>query len=157
MESKRLWELEPGKIFRKVEGGGRYVVSRKRKEHGGGYSHGQYFGRKLVRCYNLDSPSENNWYNEAMLVVVLEVPPKEPEVEMETQPPTRFWMCYVTGGNVPNHKHYRYSLAQAEAERLAKLTGRRVYVLVADQTITYKAPVTTGYTRYEVTKEGPGA
>jgi len=44
----------------------------------------------------------------------------------------RFWMCYVTGANVPNVVHDTAEKADAEAERLARQSpDHRVYVLEA--------------------------
>lgn len=41
----------------------------------------------------------------------------------------RFWECYVEGTNGGRHyKHYSLALAQLEAERLARLTGDKVYL-----------------------------
>ncbi len=41
----------------------------------------------------------------------------------------RFWLCYVEGTDGGIHyKHFSLELAQQEVERLAKLTGRTVYI-----------------------------
>ncbi len=42
----------------------------------------------------------------------------------------RFWMCYVDNTNGGSHyRHYSMEEAEEEAERLAKLTGEKVYLL----------------------------
>jgi len=43
----------------------------------------------------------------------------------------KFWMCYVDGGGVPTHKHWEEDKARAEAERLARETGKDVFLLEA--------------------------
>lgn len=45
--------------------------------------------------------------------------------------PTTFYMVYVEGQNSPTVRHNTRRAANAEAERLAKHTHRRVYVLKA--------------------------
>ena len=49
----------------------------------------------------------------------------EPKPRME-----RFWICYVEGSDGGEHyKHFDLCLAEKEAERLAKLRGKTVYLL----------------------------
>ena len=43
-----------------------------------------------------------------------------------------FWMIYVEGGSNPTFKHSTYESALAEAKRLAELTNKPAYILVAD-------------------------
>ena len=40
-----------------------------------------------------------------------------------------FFMVFVEGGNPPNYRHETLMLAEAEAKRLTKLTGKPAYVL----------------------------
>ena len=42
-----------------------------------------------------------------------------------------FWMLYVEGKESPRHKHFTLPEAEVEAERLARLTGKRVFALEA--------------------------
>ena len=42
---------------------------------------------------------------------------------------TRFYMIYVEGQNGPTRKHPTYQDAKKEAERLARLTRRKTYIL----------------------------
>ena len=53
----------------------------------------------------------------------------------------RFWMCFVDGGESPNHKHYAHSIAVKEAERLAELTRRDVFVLEATNFVRFAPPI----------------
>ena len=43
----------------------------------------------------------------------------------------RFYMCFVEGGNSPTHQHTTPESAETEAERLARVTGRKVHVLAS--------------------------
>lgn len=47
------------------------------------------------------------------------------------RPPTMFFMCFVEGGQSPAYQHVDEDSARAEAERLARVTGRRVWLLEA--------------------------
>lgn len=47
-------------------------------------------------------------------------------------------MVSVLGGNAPAHKHLNYSEAKKEAIRLAKLTNRDTFVLLAQKKYRYK-------------------
>lgn len=40
-----------------------------------------------------------------------------------------FYMVFLQGGNSPTHQHLTPEVAEAEAKRLAKLTGRKAFVL----------------------------
>lgn len=46
-----------------------------------------------------------------------------------------FWMCMVDGqfqstsGRLPKYKHYQEREARVEAERLARITGKDIYLL----------------------------
>ena len=53
----------------------------------------------------------------------------------------RFWMCYVDGQGVPTHQHFTLQEAQTEAERLARKTGKNVFVLQAFKFVTVSSPV----------------
>lgn len=43
--------------------------------------------------------------------------------------PKEFYMIYVEGQNSPTRKHLTYPDAKEEAERLARLTHRKTYIL----------------------------
>lgn len=43
--------------------------------------------------------------------------------------PKEFYMIYVEGQNSPTRKHLTYQDAKEEAERLARLTHRKTYIL----------------------------
>lgn len=49
-----------------------------------------------------------------------------------------FYMIFVENGNPPSYKHNDIFSAKTEAERLARKTGKRVYVLknIADVVVT---------------------
>lgn len=42
-----------------------------------------------------------------------------------------FWMVFVQGAESPKFKHLRLDTAEAEANRLAYVTGKPVYILQA--------------------------
>lgn len=45
--------------------------------------------------------------------------------------PRRFWMCYVNDAEAPKKQHFTRDEAKIEAERLARETGKVVYLLGA--------------------------
>jgi len=59
----------------------------------------------------------------------------------ESQEQKRFWMCFVEGGNSPKHRHTDYRLAVQEAERLARVTCRRVHLLNNTASVVFVPPV----------------
>ena len=52
----------------------------------------------------------------------------------------KFWLCFVDEGEYPKHKHYNYTQACREAERLAKLTGKDVFLLEAKHFVRFTLP-----------------
>lgn len=42
-----------------------------------------------------------------------------------------FFMLYVEGGSAPTFRHYTIGSAQDEAERLARVTNKKVHVMAA--------------------------
>ena len=60
---------------------------------------------------------------------------------MQKQTRSRFWMVMVDEEGVPRVKHYEEGVARNEAERLAKLTGKDVFVLCADSFVRYTPPI----------------
>ncbi len=50
-----------------------------------------------------------------------------PDIETETE--KVFFMCFGEGGNSPAVKHDSLLIARQEAERLTRLTHKKVYVL----------------------------
>lgn len=40
-----------------------------------------------------------------------------------------FWMVFAEGGNTPTYKHSSQQSAEIEAKRIAKLSGKKVFVL----------------------------
>ena len=64
----------------------------------------------------------------------------------EDMPVEKFWMLYMEDGGAPVSKHRSRSAADTEAERLAKLHGRRIFVLESIYVCEYIPPVpTTGF------------
>jgi hypothetical protein len=53
----------------------------------------------------------------------------------------RFWMAYVDEEAMPRHKHYERKDAMKEAERLAKQTGKDVFILEATCWARYTPPI----------------
>ena len=59
--------------------------------------------------------------------------------------PTRFWMCFVEGGQTPPRvRHATINDAAHEAARLAEATGKTVYVMGAAYRIA-RGPVESVY------------
>ena len=52
----------------------------------------------------------------------------------------RFWMCFVDGEACPRYRHYSGQDAMKEAERLAKLTNKDVFLLEATDFVRYTPP-----------------
>lgn len=48
----------------------------------------------------------------------------------------QFFMCWVEGNSEPRYKHETKPAAMVEAERLARLTGKPVYLLDATAVCT---------------------
>lgn len=46
-----------------------------------------------------------------------------------------FYMIYVEGGNAPTFTHTTIDTALEEAKRLAKLTGKKAYILEAVKSV----------------------
>ena len=46
-----------------------------------------------------------------------------------------FFMLYMEGGDAPTYKHPTLSSAKTEAERLAKLFGKKIYILCTYQSV----------------------
>jgi len=119
-----LKELNPGTMFRRVAGEFRYIVSDKREE--------TYSGNVSIYCYNIDGESEG--YNH---------PGSEMVIPMQVKSTQQFWVCQVEGSKEGTYRHYSLIKAMNEAERLAKLTGRRVFVNVQETvgSVIYLKPV----------------
>lgn len=120
----QLKDLQPGEMFRRPTGTFRYIKGCKTKETGGGCL--DYF------CFNLGGQSQGYFMPGSQEVVRI-----DPTAEEEHLQP--FWMCYVEGGNSPTMKHSSGE-ARPEAERLARKTGRRVYVMASVAYVDYLAP-----------------
>jgi len=123
-----LKNLKAGDMFRRVGGEFRYVVSSQREERCGNVS---------VYCYNLDGVTDGYWQGGSEKVVSLMSDTAQPK----DKTPSRFWMCYVEDGGMPSHKHYTHLDACTEAERLAKSTGRRVFVLSSLSCVAFAIPL----------------
>lgn len=54
-----------------------------------------------------------------------------------------FYMVYLEGGDNPKFKHLSKLSAETEAKRLAKLTGRKAYILASVYAIEYTEFKTT--------------
>ena len=49
----------------------------------------------------------------------------------------KFWMLFVLNGNSPTYQHESKESAYAEARRLARVSGQKVYVLEADAAVEF--------------------
>lgn len=55
---------------------------------------------------------------------------------------SKFFMLYVDGQNSPTNKHSNIEEATAEAERLLKKTGKKIYILGAECALQPKTDYT---------------
>ena len=125
-----LKDLEPGNAFRRKNGTYRYIVSAARIER---------YGYVSVYCYNLDGESSGYWMKGDTSVVPIPLPSEYKEEPCTPEMPEPFYMCYVEGGGAPTRKH-EASAVGPEAERLAKVTKRVVFVLKAMASVEYVPP-----------------
>lgn len=130
-----LGRLKPGSKFRRPEGAHQYLVGSERIES---------CGNVQIYCYNLTNGNAYFWSDHAKVIpIVREVPtyaedhycptstarqPYRPDCKPEFYS-SPFWMCAVEDGGPPTVRHSHRDLAESEAERLAKLTRKPVYVL----------------------------
>jgi len=126
LPATELRKLKPGSQFRRPEGTHRYLVSNERLES---------CGNVQIYCHNLTNGNAYFWSDHARVVPI--VPDVPIYAEDHCCPTSRagqshpFWMCVVENGGPPTMKHLHQGLARDEAERLAKKTGRPVYLLEA--------------------------
>ena len=52
----------------------------------------------------------------------------------------RFWMCYVAEAEYPRRKHEDKGVAVAECARLARLTGKPVFLLESMNVVEIEPP-----------------
>lgn len=123
---EKLEDLNLGDSFRRPEGKSRYVVSPSRDVLNGNIS---------IYCYNLDGDSDGYWMRGCMPVVRLPLPSKEERPSA----PESFCMCYAEGYNAPAVRHTNKE-AILEAERLARTTGRKIFLLRAIAYVKYNPP-----------------
>ena len=64
-----------------------------------------------------------------------------------------FWMLIVDEEKVPTQKHYNLEEVVQEAERLAKLTVKDVFLLKAIKFVRYTPPVSTPTIEWKKTVE----
>ena len=124
--------LSPGDMFRREEGDFRYVVSTERIGTG---------GNEQIYCYNLDGDSVG-YYHQGNERVVLLTPCSYQPCKRDYVVP--FWMCHVEGSGVPTIRHSSHVAAVAEAERLARATGRRVFLLHTSSFVIFTPPIQVG-------------
>ena len=126
--------LKPGDMFKREGGDFRYIVSRECIGSG---------GNEQIYCYNLDGSSVGYYHQGNERVIPLTHTPTIMDAILpRTQdPPAPFWMCYVEGMGVPVMRHYSYPVAYAEAERLAKNSHKRVYLLCASSYVVFTPPI----------------
>lgn len=137
----QLLQLKSGVMFRRTGGNYRYITSPLREGEGAGAQ---------VYCYNLDGDSVGYFHpgREEVVLVPPDYPSQQGMPVTEYHPPQRrppaierFWMCYVEGSKGPSLRHYSYQVAMVEAERLARATGRGVYLLCATHYVAYQPPI----------------
>ena len=121
-----LRKLLPGAKFRRPSGEHEYLVSNEREEN---------CGNVRVYCFNL---TNGNAYfqpgNHMVIPIVRDASVYEEDhccPASRTRLPFPFWMCAVEDGGPPTVRHPHEGLARSEAERIARLTGKPVYLLEA--------------------------
>jgi len=122
-----LADLKPGDAFRRENGTNRLVVSPDRVDR---------CGKVYVYCYNLDGNTDGYWMSGDTSVIPVTL---SSECKGEPCTPEPFYMCYVEGAGAPTRKH-EASAVGLEAERLAKVTKRKVFVLKAMASVEYVVP-----------------
>lgn len=129
MEYKKLRDLKPGDMFRRPAGTYRYVVS-------------SLVDRSSddIFCYNLDGASHGYSFHGDQDVALL-LPFEE---EQEPSQDDTFYMCYAEGGRSPAMKHTSVGGRQ-EAERIARVTGYKVFLLKAISCVQYTPPSNSAY------------
>lgn len=138
VEKLILRDLPVGEMFRRTgeQATYRYFKTNiKKEEPGSGYY-----------CCNLDGKSEGYFMPGTTPVIRL-----EPDVDCSvtvlspTEPgykrPGPFFMNYVQGAGMPSMRHPDQAIACGEAERLAKCTGKRVFVMRTTHSVIYKPPL----------------
>jgi hypothetical protein len=132
----QLKDIKPGVMFRRPTGKYRYIKSPHQEDSGGGYP--------TFYCHNLDGQSEGYYMPGSTEVIPIYPDCSATRVkEGEVEAPLPFYMCYVEGASSPTMKHNSI-VAEQEAERLAKVTRKRVYVLRAVAYADYTPPTTSG-------------
>lgn len=126
---KNLRELSPGDLFRRADGKYRYVASSNRKGRGCDDS---------IYCYNIDGESDGYFMRGDESVVRISLP-EEKRVPAEAEQEF-FFMCYVVGSYPPVVRHADRRIAVAEAERLARISKKRVFVLETVSYVDYSPP-----------------
>lgn len=121
IEMTRLKELAVGETFKRPGGDHIYQVTDQTVECG---------DNPKTICQNLTSGTSYPWcYYEKVI--------KVPHPSSIPQ----FYMCYVEGSGVPTLRHYNQTEAENEAERLARTTRKRVFLLTALRSVKESTPV----------------
>jgi len=116
----RIGDLAVNDTFKRPGGTHIYQVTEQVEEN---------CGSRIVFCNNLTSGTYYGWPDYQDVIRVF--PPNKRK---------RFWMCYVDQSTAPEHKHWSEQDGIKEAERLTKLTGKEVFLLVATMSVKATKP-----------------
>lgn len=86
--------------------------------------------RRSIICNNLTSGINYAWEDLQEVIRVSSPVGKQ-----------KFFMCFVEGEGIPTYRHFSQEEADTEAERLARLTGKTVFVLSAFKYVEISIPV----------------
>ena len=133
-----LRKLEPGSEFRRPGGEHRYLVGNVRVASGGNVQ---------IYCHNLTNGNAYFWSAYSKVIPIVRKFPAYVEDHCcpasRTRLPFPFWMCAAENGGPPTVRHPHEGLARSEAERIARLTGKPVYLLEAVSKVSLEVvPVT---------------
>lgn len=72
-------------------------------------------------------------------------------LQSQKEEPKIFWMLYAEGGSAPSAKHMTVEEMEKECERIARQSGKKVYILktVGFMEIEKPLPPPVKFTKYE--------
>jgi len=129
---KELREVEPGTMFQRPNGTVRYIRS--------GLGRKKPLRATDIFCFCFDGKSDGYWMSEKTLVKPCDVSNLTGIQIVEEEAEDGYMMCHVRGEQFPRIKHDTEADARNEAERLARLSGKRVYLLEAVAYVDYTPP-----------------
>ena len=129
----KLKDLKPGDVFTRHKEGYKYVVTDKVTKRDS--------INDEIYCHNLDGESAGYTHpGSEDVIIVYSATTSNCKPEPDNYHCKGFWMCFVPSTRGPIRQHFSFEEAEAEAERLARTTGSRVYLLYTHSSVTYTPP-----------------